>query len=705
MANFFLKEESFYKRGIAPIQQYMHQASLFLSKSTGKSMEECRAYVEAKLKDKTIGAVNPPITYYERQDNGDRERKSIGLREYIAHIVDDDEILAPTMTTYMRPEKKESVLVKFTTKNKKARSIAKAKMLDAKGKGNMDDYQTYNKLQDVMKTYNNSLSGTFGSEGSVLNNPTAHSTLTSTIRTVTSIGNAINEKVIAGNRHYRTPTIMISNLVAIISSVDYNKFATMLNKHSVKIPSVEETIDCVRYSTQLYWHSHKHIKLAKDFISKLTDIERAAIVYIGDLYHFRMHNYEIMYKLIDKMSTKIISTKETTVDDVHVFPESILNMAHIVCAEELAGRAKEYDKMPNNVLATLVATSQNVVDALEEYKDIIVEVLLPTLLPVSVAYFPLSLRRTVLVSDTDSTMFATDEWVEWFFGKFQFSPKGFSIAASVMLLSTESIAHNLRMLSANMGVAKNQMTGLAMKPEFSFVVFAGTSIGKHYFSRKQVQEGNVFIKPEIEIKGVHLKNSAMPSLLVNKAKEMMELILDTVYSNKQLSGSYYLKFVADIEREIKRSLVNNEPTYLKMGKVKDATAYATSEETSPYARHIMWVDVFSAKYGSIEPPPYSTVKIPTTLTTAKKTRDWLQNIADKDIAFKMSAWMVKYDKKQIPTFYVESTHMYSNGLPVEMADVMDYRKIILDLTKIFKIIGEACGLFIKKDMLCSEMGY
>jgi hypothetical protein len=705
MSNFFLKENDFYKRNIAPIEQYVNQASIFLSKSTGKSIEECKVHVLAEIKKPNSGAINPPITFYERQENGDRERKSIGLREYIGSIISEGEIVAPTLTTYLTPDKKESVLVKFTAMNKKNRSVAKKSMLDAKGRGDNEKAFAMNKLQDCMKTYNNSLSGTFNSDGSVLKNPSAHSTLTSTIRTVTSIGNAVNEKVISGNRHYRTPAIAMANLVAIVSSLNDDGFKNMLFKNNIHIPSVEETMECITRSTKLYWHSRKHTTQLSDFVNKLNATERAAIVYIGDLYHFREHNKELMFKMIDKLSTKVESVEKTDHSVIHTFPEAVVNMAHIVCAKELAGHAKNYDKMPDNTIATLAATCRNVVSVLEEHKDIIVEVLLPTILPVSVAYFPLSLRRCVLVSDTDSTMFATDEWVKWFFGKFEFSDKGFAIAASVMLLSTESIAHNLRMLSANIGAAKNQMTGLAMKPEFSFVVFAGTSIGKHYFSRKAVQEGNVFPVPEIEIKGVHLKNSAMPPLLVSKAKEMMELILETVYTNKQMTGAFYMKYIADIEREIKRSLDNNEPTYLKSGKVKDASAYATSEETSPYSRHIMWLDVFADKYGAIEPPPYSTVKIPTTLTTAKKTKDWLLAMEDRELSFKMTNWMNKYNKKQIPTFYVEATHMYSNGLPKEMAEVMDYRKIILDMTKIFKIIGEACGLFIKTDKLLSEMGY
>jgi hypothetical protein len=100
-------------------------------------------------------------------------------------------------------------------------------------------------------------------------------------------------------------------------------------------------------------------------------------------------------------------------------------------------------------------------------------------------------------------MFSTDEWVLWYFGKLDFSQRGFAISGAVMFLSTQCIAHCLAILSGNMGVAEENLYTLSMKPEFVFPVFVQSPVAKHYFTARLVEEGNVYPDIRMEIKGVH----------------------------------------------------------------------------------------------------------------------------------------------------------------------------------------------------------
>lgn len=100
-------------------------------------------------------------------------------------------------------------------------------------------------------------------------------------------------------------------------------------------------------------------------------------------------------------------------------------------------------------------------------------------------------RRTVVTSDTDSTLFSTDEFVNWYFNDMIFTDESFALTSSVAFISTQCIAHSLAILSANMGVDESKLFTLSMKPEYSFPVFIPTSVAKHYFTTKTIQEGNV----------------------------------------------------------------------------------------------------------------------------------------------------------------------------------------------------------------------
>lgn len=149
-----------------------------------------------------------------------------------------------------------------------------------------------------------------------------------------------------------------------------------------------------------------------------------------------------------------------------------MNYVHQVCMTECRGIGKDYTKFSKPEYAHTVATTYQLIKhAILDYKDFI-NVFFLTSLPASTAYIPNMIRRTVVLSDTDSTIFSVDEWVKWYFGNYRFTDEGFAVAGSIMYIATQCIAHCLAIFSANMGVAKNKIFKLAMKPEFVFPVFA-----------------------------------------------------------------------------------------------------------------------------------------------------------------------------------------------------------------------------------------
>lgn len=706
--NAFLKPVEFYQRKINPIKHYVDQNAYYLNKMTDVPYENCRNYIVNCIKQKKfINAKDPIVTFFERQENLDVEISTISLSKYISSVVQDELILAPTFTCYLPTKKIESLQVGFTDTNVKLRSVAKKASQKAEQDGDHLTYINKHNEQANKKMYNNSLSGAFVAKGSIFNNPTAHNTLTSITRTVSSLGNATNEKIIMGNRHYRNADVTLSNVISICALTDLNALEETIKQFNLVYPTIEDVVECIKYSTDVYWRDEIAFQDIREFIYKLSPIERAAVVYVSDLYHIRKHNPEFVRQLLTEFSIKV---KGIVIDDaipkLYKTDEAVVNFAHQICLSEAKGIGKDYAKTSYENVCTILATCNNIISVTEKYKSFFDNIFLTDNMPVSTAYLPDMVRRSVVLSDTDSTMFSVDDYINWYFGKLTFSEESFAVAGTIVYIATQSISHVLAMLSANLGVERKKIFALSMKPEFVFPVFAQTSVAKHYYTMILVKEGNVYSKMKMEIKGVHLKSSASPPDLIKGAQDHMQTILTDIMDGKQLSLMEKLKRVANIERRITESLLSGKTDYFKKSKVKLPEAYSSDiPEKTPYLWHMFWEQVMTEKYGATALPPYSSIKIPTVMDNPSKLKEWVENIQDEQIRDKFKSFLTNYSKRQLPTIYLPLAYVESFGIPPEIVSAIDVKKILLDLTNVERIVLESLGYFPKKGMTISELGY
>lgn len=700
MSNPFILSPDDYKRQINPLKDYIEQTASYLSISTGKDIETCKAFVRNKLKDGSHPVIDPQVQYMQRAENGDRAILKGSLKNYIYSTLKEDNIFVPSFTTYLKPHVKESMLVKFIDDNIAGRSKAKKEEFAAKAKGLKDLAQTKNLEQTGRKLSNNAISGAHVSNSTPLVNKTAHSSLTSTCRSTSGYGNANNEKLMTGNRHYWNPNVTINNIISIITHTDYVTLERVINKYSIHLPSVSETMACIQYSSDMYWKNIEAMNKIEDLVSKLSPLQRAAFVYTGDLYHFRIYNDELMRAFIGKLSLKI--EDNPNIKDSYSFVKSskgeYLDLAHQICSDEMKGKGKDYDaiKETPNLLA-VASTTNNIDHVLNEYSDIIKIIMVTNNMPASVGYFPESVRRAALTSDTDSTIFTVDEWVNWYFGETGFTSLHMSVAAVCIFLASQAITHILAMMSGNFGVEKKRIHQIAMKNEFKFDVFVPTNVAKHYFASISCQEGNVFKESESEIKGVHLKNSNSPKFITKKASEMMEGIMDTIKTTGKISILKYLKEIADIERGIFESLNKGELQFFRLGEIKPPSSYVREPELSPYLYHMLWTEVFEPKYGTQPIAPYQVLRISTSIDNPTKTNKWLDEMKDRDLSNRMRNWLDKHNKKQLPSLLLPVEATIGNGIPVEIMDIIDTRKIVYNLCKIFYLVLETLGFYICND--------
>lgn len=706
MLDIFFKDKSQYHNQLNPIHGYLDQLSSYIQNTRSLSKEEAdikaRQVLRKYFKDKSV-------RYFERQENGDREVKDTTLLSYINNNIKEKNILVPTFTSYINADKKKSMLSEFIFQNVRKRSIAKKAGQKAKAEGNIELADAKNNEQNMMKIYNNSLSGAFAQAACILYNPTAHSTLTSITRTITSLSNASNEKLIAGNRFYPRGIDVMNNIIYISTYANVVDIKAVIEKFNLHIPTVEETVNVLKYSSDLYFRDDKFYQTKIiPYLQKLTGYHLAAICYIGDLYHIRVFNDDFMRNIINDMIQPVDASDidDSVCNDIHSINENILNFVHHIFYSRAKGQGKDYDKMfesKSGLVSSIYKTSRHVEDILRKYKSFFNCFFMTDILPGNSFRLKYMRRRTVVLSDTDSTCFTLDGWVKWLYkGEFLIDDKSIATTGAVAFIAAQAIINQLAILSRSMNISDDHINTLAMKNEFLWLVHVPAEVSKHYFAYTVIQEGNVFKEPDIEIKGVHLKNSAIPKFVIEDSKDLMKYILSTVSNNEKIKFNYVMQRIISLENNIRDSVYRGEPVYLKKSKIKNPEAYALEGIKSPYARHILWKDVFAPKYGEIQLPPYDVIKIPTIVNSRPAMVQWIESIEDKALAGRLVKWLEENNKKDLPTIYLNDMYVINNGIPSEIMGIIDIKRIILDVTIQHRVILETLGVMLYDNMLISE---
>lgn len=687
-----------YVRDTDPVGNYIEQSALFLSRVKGTDIETARDAVRQNMKQG--GAYpfkNPKVVYLERQENQDRQVVTGNLYNYIYSSVKRRGIIVPTMTVYLNHQEKLSWYCGFIKGRVKARSIAKKKQLVAEMVGDIFNVKYEGNNQQNAKTTNNSISGGTVTPNTAMFNMSTHSTLTSVTRCSSAYANANNEKVITGHRHYFKPELMLNNIVSIISMTDMDNFKMVLDKYGLRTLTRDEVFSYLMRSSRKYWRNLTAEERIRGYMDKFTELELTASVYIGDLFGIRMFNPQMVTKLFDdyvnKTNADLVITQEEATKIVEEADENIMFMVIIQNMKQLTDKALIHWK--NEPIAIEVA--KDVVRAMHAtnyYHDFFSTMFRTKNMHVSIAHLPSCLRDSALMSDTDSTIFTVQEWAKMDTGKYVLNDRTYGIYSVMTFILSESLNHILVQMSANMGILGEFRDIIKMKNEFLFPVFVPTLNTKHYYALQLVKEGNVYGKPKIEIKGVHLKSSNLPLEINKLASEIMKVdICERVYNNKYIDIKGILKKVAAMELKIIDSLKRGEITYLKHITIKDHTSYRKDDIESPYRNYMMWQEVFEPKYGVVTPPPYGGVNCPTTLGSKRKVAIWLEEMQDKELAGRIKNWLAKQKADKIGTINLPTEAFIHKPLPKEVVDVLDIRSVIATNCHSLYYILETLGIF------------
>jgi len=698
--NQFLRPVDDYVRDLDIVKHAKEDMAFGLHKATGKPIEDCRAYVEKEWSPTGKFPFRDPRVRCTKRVKGSRNIEVIRFSEYLGEVSEKNYILSPSLTVLLPPRILRSKIGKYMEKLAKLRASDKAGEKEAQMRRDKDMENYKRNMQTCRKLRANSTSGAMVSDSTPLFNKTGHSVLTSTCRSGTGYGNSHNERFITGNRHYWAMDIVYSSLSTICRYTDMKALRKTINKYNLVIPTVEDVMDCITYSLFLY-HPRANLTTLRTMVDRLTDMERAAFVYIGDLYHLKKHNPEIVRTLLTKLIVIAESADRSYLTAKVDFDEAIMTLASIVCSDYLNKRmVKDVRVDDEDVYLRIVGTYLHIEKELEGYGDLIESLWRSDNAPISVAKLPNSIRRAAIVSDTDSTIFTVQKWVEWFYdGHIPFHTEAKAVSNSIVYMTSQIVRHFLALMSSNAGVEKDKIFSLNMKNEFFFEIFFMSPRAKHYAARQLIKEGNVLPDPVLELKGVEYRDSNVPAHVNALIRDTLNWIFDEISSKGKVSVMKILKVVYEVETAIEQSILDRKIDYLRRARVKPPEGYIDGEDQHAYQSYVMWQEVFAPKYGTSPEPEYRAVSFGVDLSSKTKLQRWLAGIKDKELVGRMQNWLNTVERDKLTNIYLPEEIVLGTGIPEEFDGIIDIQKSIFGCSRSFYLILAAFGIYLINDNL------
>lgn len=696
MSNPSVLPDEFYKRDLNIIAGYYDDAARYLQLNTGQPLADCLAFVKDRVNpNRADGFQDPKALVLGKDKNGDREPQVKTFMKFLSQVNKEGLLLSPSMAAYMPESQKVSTHGQYIEEGVRNRNVVKGQMFEAERNGDELTALIRKGEQNNLKINNNSYSGATVSAATILYYKSTHSSLTSTCRTATSYANSANEKFLMGNRHYYNPEITKANLLSLISLTDLNLVKTACDTFDLKYPTPEDVVECVEYSSKLYWEGPEHMATIAQMAQRMTPVERAAVLYVNDLYHLHKLNpkftVDFLMELSQTGSTEI-RVDETTFKN---FDPDIKMFANFLMYDKVAGRPKEKLLSEAPELYDQIKTSAaQVIGTLVKYQSLVQGFWLTRNIPSSIHGFPSAYRKAAVISDTDSTMFTMQYWVEQCFGHVSFSPEATRVVFGIVFIISKMVSHILAIQSANMGVRKEKLRMLTMKNEFYFAVLSMTTRSKHYYASQDAQEGLMFPTPRLEVKGVGLRDSKVPPMINKGAKELMDEIIGTIKSEKKLDITDILTRIADIERSIITSIKSGKYEYFTSGQVKGRESYKNPDQ-SAYMQYELWRDVFAPTFGETKEPPYSVIKVSIVASNKTEIAAWCESMNNPQLALRLQTWLLERKRTSLSTLLIPASVVESSGIPPEIVSGVDIRKIIFNTMGVYYLMLESLGIFMQ----------
>lgn len=620
-----------------------------------------------------------------------------------------DKIISPFGSAYETTDICSSFLKGMIGTKTKLRKKEKKLMLEAKKSGDKTAETFHNNNQATIKINMNSIIGGMGSSYCFLSNMANFNSVTSISRFFVMNAYAHAERFLEGNFYFRNEEQVINHVINCIKcGPDEQHVAEVVTKYNFYVPTADEVYSFLVDNLHRYMLATEH-PLLKKLVDALTVGQRCFIYYMSNLKHLIMKNESYFRPWIDDFFSEVNVVYDDKVEPSMLYDLDgdlvivLSTVYHDIMPKNDAGNSiSAYDTVTSypEIAKRLVCIGKHMqqkLDAIEEIFDLF------TNHAVGISYVAehkFMFRNTVILSDTDSIIFTTKSWVQWYNGSLKMQASAFAINSLVVYWLAKANASILAQLSVNFGALDKDIYGMNMKNEFMMPILMLTPLKKHYTSFLKIQEGVFYSQQRLDIKGVGLKGSNFGQLTLNYVQWFIHTLLDDIYDHGSISARKYIVYALQFERTIYDSLYMGETKFLTVDPVKNKEEYAESER-SIYFNYLFWEEVFGDKYGNIAIPTKCYVLPLKGVNTYNYTHYLEENFPD--IAVGLKRFTSKYSKEinRIPI------NPITNRIPEELRIVSNFRAVIYSNIKplylVLNSLGIVDGSLKKQNRLFSDI--
>ena len=621
-----------------------------------------------------------------------------GTEDLLNHVSNNSsKIVSPFGTFYETVDKKPSFLKGMVDMKGKARKSEKKLMLQAKKEGNKTKETFHNNNQATIKINMNSLIGAMGSGFNFLSSIANFNSVTSIARFFIMNAYAHAERFLEGNFYFRNEEQLINFLITVRrKGPDPEKVIALCTKMGIKIPDIDMVYNFLTKCLHRYMFACDHMSIRK-ILSTMHVGELTFIYYMSNMKHLVMENEWFFRPWIEQLfSTEHINfNEEVKPEDLYKLDGDLIVVLSTVCNDivpvnEKGNSISVYDCIEGypDLAKRFVCIGKYMQKKMDEIQELF-ELFMNHRVAIGyVGEHKHMFRDTVILSDTDSIIFTTKNWVQWCCGNLKLDNTAFNVNALIVYWLSKANSYILYNVSEAFGALGKDLFTMNMKNEFMMPIEILTSLKKHYAALLKIQEGVFYSKPRLDIKGVNLRGSSFSKGTLNYVVWFIQTAIDDIMATGKVSARKKIMEVLRFERLVLDSLRTGETRFLTVDPVKAESEYGDAERTI-YFNYLFWEHVFGEQYGNIMIPTKCFI-LPLTNVKHFDYMTFLENNYP-DTAKKLVSFMERYPNKDINRIPINPL---TDQIPKELKPVINYKAIVYANTKPLYLILQSFGISV-----------
>lgn len=613
-----------------------------------------------------------------------------------------DSIVTPSGSIYTPVHKKKAFLARMIQDGLAQRKALKKKMFVAAAEGNETMTKKFNYAQSSVKIKLNSLPGGLGSPWNLFYDKGGYNAITSSARALIAQSYTIAESFLGGNWAWFNEEELLNHIYICIDKCPPSETINdTISKYGIK------TID----SETLFAFMHGTVKqyvpgVRLDTVAKvLLTLEPHVIqflYYIHNLRHLFWENENVFKPWMkDLLSIKLSDNwQDHNPGDLWKIDGDLLAVVFTIMSTELEGikTSDLVDKHPDvaRKCVDVGMRMQSMLDAIEPLFDtfIYTEVNAQKVLSRKTMF-----RNTVIISDTDSVIYTSKDWVKWYVGQVdEIIDDSYNAAAMVTYWLTKAVADTMAKYSIAQGATADNVPIMQMKNEFLYPALILYDAKKVYAGIIKVQEGVVLPKVKTDLKGGAIRSSDVSKESRDFTKDLIvEHILNPAMRGN-IGATELINHVVRFEHKLLNSLQSGGIEYLARQSVNTEDSY-DKPDSSAWAYVDAWNSIFGAKYDPIQPPD----KVPIIKIIPPSLR-YIESLKSIDMTIYQKFKDYISAKGRFPTAIVLSTSV--RQIPEELLPLVDIRHIVFTNIKPIYLTLERMNIAVgyeKKKVLLSDV--